>query len=83
MNEVNQELLNGIDKMIQDALKHANFDRTYKGVIENIPSAGIYTVNVNRKRHNLKSNLSLKIGDVVWIKYPLNNEDLMFIENIV
>lgn len=63
--------------------KDSQSDKSRQGTVINIPSSGYVTVIVIGKEHTLPTDLSLKIGDKVWITSPMNNDKWMFVNRKV
>lgn len=74
-------LLDGINYVVQQALKNASYDKTYTGVIKSINSNNTYTVIINNIDYiNVRSSISnLTVGNTVKIIVPQNQMNQMFI----
>lgn len=81
MNELNNFFL-GVQQVAQDAVDKAPYDRTFRGVIENVNNNGTCNVRINgRTYNNIPYNFIIQVGEVVDVLFPQNNASLMRIVN--
>lgn len=82
MNELNNFFL-GVQQVAQDAVDKAPYDRTFRGVIEEINGDGTCNVRINgRTYENIPCNQSLEVDEVIDVLFPQNNPSLMKIVNV-
>lgn len=77
MNELNNFFL-GVQQVAQDAVDKAPYDRTFRGVIEEINGDGTCNVRINgRTYNNIPCNDGLEVDEIVDVLIPQNNPSLM------
>ena len=80
MNELNNFFL-GVQQVAQDAVDKAPYDRTFRGVIEEINGDGTCNVRINgRTYENILYKVAINQGDVVDVLFPQNNPRLMIVQ---
>lgn len=83
MDELNNFFL-GVQQVAQDAVDKAPYDRTFRGVIEEINGDGTCDVRINgRTYENIPYRTKIDIGDIVDILFPQNNPSMMFVQGSV
>ena len=74
MNDLSEEILNAIKYALDK--KQINCDRTYKTVITTITSKGYVILDDTGNERTVQCcipNVSLIVGQKVWVKEPLGN----------
>lgn len=80
MNELNNFFL-GVQQVAQDAVDKAPYDRTFRGVIEEINGDGTCNVRINgRTYENIPYKVTISQGDIVDVLFPQNNPRLMIVQ---
>jgi hypothetical protein len=82
MKTINEIVLNTIEKYFTQFSKNAPFDKTVQGKIIAVNTDGTYNVMVNGNVLNnvpFTLNNTLSIYDSVWVTYPSNNVNNVFI----
>lgn len=79
-----QELIDKMTMVILDNIqiainKHANYDQTYKGCVQEVVNPKKYKVLINGELCTATSSISCKVGDFVWVCAPRSNKDNMFV----
>ena len=72
MNNVSDEILKAIQYAIDN--KTINCDRTYKSVIKEISNKGYVILDESGGERTVKCcipNITLRVGQPVWIKVPM------------
>ena len=80
---IKNSIIETLDNVLPKAINEADFDKTRQGTVIALPSSGYVTVIVIGKKHTLPTDLTLKIGDKVFVTSPMNNDKLMFINRKV
>lgn len=80
MDELNNFFL-GVQQVAQDAVDKAPYDRTFRGVIENVNNDGTCNVRINgRTYNNIPYKVTISQGDIVDVLFPQNNPRLMIVQ---
>jgi len=77
------ELKKGIQTYVNRMLELAPFDKTMVGIVKTAYDNNLYTVTVNQQDYNNVACLFkglINVGDVVKVRIPQNNNNLMYIE---
>ena len=77
------ELEKGIQTYVNRMLELAPFDKTVVGIVKTTYNNNLYTVTVNQQDYNNVACLFkglINVGDVVKVRIPQNNNNLMYIE---
>lgn len=81
MNELNNFFL-GVQQVAQDAVDKAPYDRTFRGVIENVNNDGTCNVRINgRTYNNVPCKSTVQVDEIVDVLFPQNNASLMKIDS--
>lgn len=81
MNELNNFFL-GVQQVAQDAVDKAPYDRTFRGVIENVNNDGTCNVRINgRTYNNVPCKSIVQVDEIVDVLFPQNNASLMRIDS--
>jgi len=80
---IKESIIDTLNNVLPKAIKEANFDKTRQGTVIALPSSGYVTVIVIGKQHTLKTDLTLKIGDKIFVTSPMNNDKLMYVNRKV
>jgi len=65
---------------VQDLIKQARFDRTFRAKVVSQVSDGKYTILYKKKEYIAKSDINLNIGDLVWLCAPCSNWDELYVQ---
>lgn len=87
-NQEDIEAINILVKNILAAIKQNNVccDRTYKSVIKSVTSKGYVVLDLTGNERTVKCcipNISLKVGQNVWLKEPMGNLNNLHICGVV
>jgi hypothetical protein len=77
------ELKKGIQTYVNRMLELAPFDKTMVGIVKTSHDNNLYTVTINQQDYNNVNCLFkglINVGDVVKVRIPQNNNNLMYIE---
>lgn len=77
------QLKKGIKSYVERTIDTAPFDKTLIGVVNSVDNNNLYSVTINNQQYNNISCMFKGIissGDVVKVKVPQNNYNLMYIE---
>lgn len=77
------ELKKGIQTYVNRMLELAPFDKTMVGIVKTAHNNNLYTVTINKQDYNNVACLFkglINVGDVVKVRVPQNNNNLMYIE---
>lgn len=81
VSELKKNLIDSISRLIDGKLNEANKSITTvkTGVVTAVNGNNSYTVRINGRKYNARSNLKHSIGNVVWIVIANGNYNNMFI----
>ena len=66
---------------VQDLIKHATFDRTFRAKITSQISSNKYKILYKNKEYPASCDIKAKIGDMVWVCAPENNWNKLYIQS--
>lgn len=84
--DLGKELLKTIQIMINRTLKNYKADRTFKTVIKKVTRKGYVILDESGSERIVECcipNISLRVGQIVWVKIPMGDVKGMYICNIV
>lgn len=77
--EVLQKLAQAIKSMVQNELKYAKYDRTFKAIISKKISSVKYEINYQNRIYTATTSRECNVGDIVRVCAPQNNWNDLFI----
>lgn len=82
MNRFQQEIYKTIDILMEQKITKLNFDRTQRGKVISVGDDSCM-VEINGDGYSCKFHTSVKINDIVYVKFPSNNAQDKYIEAVV
>lgn len=87
MSKKNEDGLNyiiqAINNIVDAKIDNLKYDRTYRGKITAVVNSTTYKVQINGAEYQLPYEGTLKVGDIVKVKAPLNNFSDIYVETKV